>query len=476
MTFQLIFSIVRARWIVATSVFATVFAAVVAFTLLMPKSYTANASIILDIKGQDPIAGMVSPALAAPSYLMTQVDVVTSNRVALKVVRDLKLNEMADLRKKWQNATQSTGDFEAWLALLLKSNLEARPSRGSNVIYLSYQAADPNFAAVVANGFVKAYLDTTLELRTAPAKQYNDFFDANARALRAELERAQGRLSEFQRNQGLVVTDERLDVETARLNELSSQYVMTQAAVADSGSRQNAANAQGDKSPDVLNNPIVAGLKSDINRQEAALEQLTTKLGDQHPSVIEARSGVAELRRKLDSEVRRVTSSVGVGNSVNINRSAQIKLALDEQRTKVLKMKAVRDEATLLQRDVDNAQRAYDAVVARMSTTSLESQVNQANISALEMAKAPSTYSSPRLLTNFALGFLIGLILAVAVALILERLDRRLRASEDLDALFQLPLLGAVPAFRKLAQVSDAGRRLSLSRAPLRALTHKVAS
>ena len=190
MTFQLIFSIVRARWIVAASVFATVFAAVVAFTLLMPKSYTANASIILDIKGQDPIAGMVSPALAAPSYLMTQVDVVTSNRVALKVVRDLKLNEMADLRKKWQNATQSTGDFEAWLALLLKSNLEARPSRGSNVIYLSYQAADPNFAAVVANGFVKAYLDTTLELRTAPAKQYNDFFDANARALRAELERA----------------------------------------------------------------------------------------------------------------------------------------------------------------------------------------------------------------------------------------------------------------------------------------------
>ncbi|MGE5452634.1 MAG: chain length determinant protein EpsF [Acidobacteriota bacterium] len=474
MTFQLIFAILRARWIVASSVFALIFASVAAFTLLMPKSYTANASVIVDIKGQDPIAGMVSPALASPSYLMTQVDVINSSRVALKVVRDLRLNEMPQLRKKWQEATRGTGDFEGWLATLIKSNMEARPSRGSNVIYVSYQAADPAFAAAVANGFVKAYLDTTLDLRTAPAKQYNDFFDSNAHALRAALEKAQARLSDYQQQQGLLVTDERIDIETSRLNELSTQYVMTQAAVAESGSRQNAANTQGDKSPDVMNNPIVAALKTDLNKQEAALEQLSTRLGDQHPAVVEARSGIAETRRKLEAEVRRVTSSVGVGNSVNINRAAQIKLALDEQRAKVLKMKAVRDDAAMLQRDVDNAQRAYDSVVARMSNTSLESQANQANISALEVAKAPAMPSSPRLLTNFAMGLVVGGLAAVMVALLLERVDRRLRSQADVEALFQQPLIGAIPAFRQLPKVEQVTARLRSTPGPFKALVHKA--
>lgn len=474
MTFQLIFAIVRARWIVASSVFALIFASVAAFTLLMPKSYTANASIILDIKGQDPIAGMASPALAAPSYLMTQVDVVASNRVALKVVRDLKLNEIPTMRQKWIDDAKGIGDFEGWLATLLKSNLEVRPSRGSNVIYVSYQSADPSFAAVVANGFVKAYLDTTLELRTAPAKQYNDFFDSNAHALRGALEKAQAELSVFQQKQGLLVTDERLDIETARLSELSTQYVLTQAAVADSGSRQAAANSQGDKSPDVLNSPIVSSLKSDLNRQEASLEQLSTRLGDQHPLVVEARSGINETRRKLDAEIRRVTSSVGVGNTVNVSRAAQIKVALDEQRAKVLRMKAVRDDAAMLQRDVDNAQRAYDSVVVRMSNTSLESQANQANISALELAKAPSTYSSPRLLMNLALGFVMGGLVALAVVLVWERADRRLRSHEDIEALFQQHLIGAIPTFCKLPNAKDVADRFQLRMPPLKALTHKA--
>lgn len=473
MTFQLLFAIVRARWIVASSVFALIFALVAGFTLLMPRSYTASASIILDIKGQDPIAGMASPALAAPSYLMTQVDVVTSNRVALRVVRNLKMNQVPELRQKWLAATKGVGDFEGWLAALLKAGLEAHPSRGSNVIYLTYQAADPQFAAAVANGFVQAYLDTTLELRTAPAKQYNDFFDANARALRQALEHAQSRLSDYQREQGLMVTDERLDVETARLNELSTQYVMTQAAMADSGSRQAAATAQGDRSPDVLNNPIVSNLKADLNRQEAALEQLKTKFGDQHPTVVEARTGAAETRAKLESEIRRVTSSMGVGNAVNVSRAAQIKQTLEDQRAKVLKMKAIRDEASLLQRDVDNAQRAYDSVVARMSNTSLESQANQANISALEMATAPSNHSSPRILTNLGIGLLIGCVLAVFAALLVERFDRRLRIPSDIESMLHMLQIGSIPAFNSPTSNKRSTERLGLVRTPFKSLMHK---
>ena len=56
----------------------------------------------------------------------------------------------------------------------------------------------------------------------------------------------------------------------------------------------------------------------------------------------------------------------------------RLQSALTAQREQVLKMKAARDQAAVLTRDVESAQRAYDAVVGRLQLTRLESQTPQA--------------------------------------------------------------------------------------------------
>lgn len=466
MTFEQLFSILKARWLIAIGTFVLVLGAVSAFTLLKAKAYTATASVVVDIKSPDPIAGVVLSGAASPSYLMTQIDVITSQRVALKVVNDLKLNEIPTLRENWMKATQGTGDFKGWLADLFRRTLEARPSRGSNVINLSYTGADPNFAATIVNAFVKAYLDVNMQLRTDPAKQYIRFFDSNGKQLREQLEVAQARLSDFQQRQSIVVTDERLDVEMSRLNELSSQVVLMQSTVADSVSRQAAVNAQGDKTQDVMMNPLVSTLKSSLVQQENQLEQLSTKLGDEHPQVQELRNGIADLRKRLDNEVRRVSASFGINNSVNVAREAQIKASLEAQRAKVLKMKAVRDQAAMLQRDADNAQRAYEGVMLRQNNSNLESKAFLDNVAALEYATAPSVPSGPRVLYNIGLGGVAGVALAVAFALLFERIDRRLRTVSEIEPLTQLPSIGAIPAFRSRKKRTPLPQRFRLLPAP----------
>lgn len=475
MTFQQLVAVLRARWIVALSVFTLIVATATALTLLWTKSYTATASVVLDIKSPDPIAGMVLQGVASPSYLMTQLDIITSSRVALKVVKSLRLAESTEMRARWQESTKGTGNYENWLADLIRARLDVRPSRGSNVIYVSYTAQDPAFAAAVANAFVQGYLDSSMELRTGPAKQFSEFFEANAKKLRTNLEEAQSRLSQYQQAQGIVVTDERLDIETARLNELSTQYVGQQAALADSGSRQDAANAQGDKSPEVIANPLVSSLRADLVRQEAQLQQLSTRLGEKHPQVLELRSSIGDLRSKLDTEIKRVTSSVGVNNSVNRSRAAQIKFALDEQRAKVMKLKAIRDEAAILQREVDNAQRAYDAVAARMSMTSLESQASQTNISALEYAAPPALPSSPSTLKNIALSIILGFIMAIFGALLIESRDKRVRTVAELEPMLDQALIGSIPSFSKRSKGKTAlPDRLQLGASKVKALPNNA--
>jgi chain length determinant protein EpsF len=445
MTFGQFLSVMRARWWVVLGVLAVTVGATVAISWSMPRQYTASTSFLLDIK-PDPVSAVVYGGLPSPAFMSTQVDIIKSDSVGLRVARNTKLGENPQVRQQWLEASEGQGSIEQWLVDLFRRQLEVLPSRESNVITVSYKAPDPRSAAAMANAFVEAYMQISLELRVDPARQYSSFFDTRAKEAREALEKAQNRLSEFQKEKGITSAEERLDIENARLNELSSQLVSLQAVAAESSSRQaQAISTQGDRLPEVLNNAVVSGLKADIGRAEARLRELLMRLGDNHPQVQEARASLSELRASLDVETRRVTGGVGVGNTINRQREAQLRAELETQRANVLRLKAVRDEASVLTRDIENARRTYDAIVARFTQTSLESQTTQSNISVISQAVPPRAPSSPKMLLNALVATFAGTLLGVGLALLLEWLDRRVRSTEDVAATLGLPVLGVMP-------------------------------
>ena len=445
MTFGQFLSILRARKWAALLVFLLVVATTVVVSLWLPKQYSGTASVVIDIK-PDPVSAILNPGMAMPAFMATQVDILTSDRVTLRVIQDLKLLENPQIRQQWQDDAQGKGVIEQWLVELLKLKLDVKPSRESNVIQVSYRAADPRFAAALANAYAHAYIATTLELRVDPAKQFSSFFTAQSKDARDALERAQSRVSAFQQQKGIIATDERLDVENSRLNELSSQVVQIQAISSESGSRQTQAQgSQGDRMQEVLNNPLIAGMKADLNRNEARLQELNSKFGESHPQVVEARANITELRARIDAETRRVTGGVTISNTINKQREAQVKRALEEQRAKVLRMKAVRDEGQVLVREVESAQRTFEGLMARLTQTALESQSTQSYANVLTVAQAPSEPASPKIVLNIALSVFLGLLLAIGVALLLELTDKRLRDPDDIITALGLPVLGSLP-------------------------------
>lgn len=458
MTFEYVLAVLRARWLVATIAFTVIFGSVAVYTWVTPKQYMASASVVLDIKNPDFVAGGAPTVVGSPTYMLTQIEVIQSTRVAERVVTNLKLDQVPSLRDRWMKTTGGIGNLSAWIASLIRSNLEARPQRGSNIITIYYTAEDPVFAANLANAFVRAYLEISLELRTRPAREFNEQFDVNAKSVRERYEAAQRKLSEFQQREGLIVTDERLDIETTRLNALSAQLLEMQAAISDASSRRSAALANPEQSPDILSNPMVASLRSEISKQESQLEQISSRLGDKHPQVIELRTSLEDMRRKLATETRRAASSLGVNNTVISARLAQTRADLDAQRAKVLRMKTLRDEAALLERDVEVAQRELEGVTVRMQSANLESQSPQANVAPLEAANPPSFHIKPRASTNLALGGLLGAAIALALAFLVEMVDRRLRTARDVDVAFDLPAIGSIPNFKTK---KDKGRSMA---------------
>jgi chain length determinant protein EpsF len=435
-------AILKARWIGALfALVAGVAGALVAHQVL-PRKYTATAAVLVDTKTADPLLG----GMAALANIGTQVEVIKSERVARRVVRDLKLTENYELRRQWQNETSGAGNYEAWVATLIGKPLDAKPGGQSNVISISYSATDPKFTAAITNAFVRAYMDTAVELRVDPAKRFNTFFDERSKDLKERYEAAQAKLTAFQRVNQIIATDERVDIENQRLNELNAQLTSMQGMAAEAQSRTAQAKAAQNQSQDVINNATVAGLRNEISRQEAKLQELNSRLGEAHPQVLELQANMAELKKKLDDESRRVTSSVAIAGNITNARLADAKNALEAQRAKVLKLREQRDELSLIVKEVENAQRAYDAIVARATQTSLESQSNQTNISLLADATEPTSPTTPKPLPQMLmLGVLGGLGLGLAYMFMREFMDRRLRTLDDVSTVLGLPVLGEMP-------------------------------
>jgi chain length determinant protein EpsF len=409
-------------------------------SLLLPEEFTASTAVVLDVKSPDPIAGIVLPGMMAPGYMATQVDIINSDRVASRVVKMLRMDENPTVKEQWQEATEGKGQIGPWLAQLLQKKLDVKPSRESNVISISYSGGNPAFAAAMANAFAQAYIDVNLELRIEPARQNAKWFDEQSKQYRERLDTAQKALSDYQQKSGIVATDERLDYETQKLNELSTQLTVAQAQGTDASSKRKSSGSA-DTMPEVMQSPLVSQLKGEIARLEARLKEVSGNLGVNHPQYLRSQAELEELKSRMNAEIGRITSSIGTAGNISKQKGVELIAAVDAQKTRILELKKQRDEISLLVREVETAQRAFDAVGQRTTQSRLESQSVQTNVAVLNPASEPLNASKPKVLLNILLSIFVGTMLGGGAALTLELLHRRVRSPEDLSLALDLPVL-----------------------------------
>ena len=445
--------ILRARSAICVSVLLVAVAAGTTFSLLMPKRYTASSAVVVDVKSPDPVYGTLLHAMVMPGYMATQRDIIASDRVAERAVRLLKLDEVPGKREQWLATTQGKGSFETWLASRLERTLDAKPLRESNVIEITYRSNDPAFAAAAANAFAQAYIEASIDLRVEPAKQYARWFGEQDKVLRENLEKAQARLSEHQQKYGIVASEERLDAETTRLNDLTAQFTVVQTQTVDARGRQRS-GAAARTLPEVVQNPLIHTLKGDIARQEAKLQEVSGNLGKNHPQYQRMESELAALKQRLEAETRLIASGFGTATAVGKDKEAELLAAIAAQKEKLLGMKQARDQLAGLQRDLDIAQKAYEGVSQRLTQSRLESQFTQTNVSVLSLATEPTAPSSPNVPMNIVLSIFLGTFCGIGAAFVLEMLDRRVRSPEDMVEMLQLPLLGGIPRAKKPSRLA----------------------
>lgn len=420
-------------------------------TLMTPRSYTATTELIVDGKGQDPVSGQVLPTRLLSGYIATQGDIIRSRNVANKVIDRLHLAEpdkaSADVVRAFSRLYKNEPPSRQMLLSYLSDGLTVMPKRDSSVLSIAFTARDPALAAQLVDAFAQAYIQTNLELRIEPAKQITTWYDQQLAALRETLIAKQNALSAYQEEHNILASSDRLDLENAKLAELSSMLIAAQGERLTSQSRsdQVADTKTGALPSQVMDNPQIQKLSSDLALAQARLVEQATLVGENHPQYRQTLGEVEGLKSQLQNTIKLVSGSLRSSVELSQTRESQLEAELAAQKERVLQISRNRNQLTLLKQEADNAQASYDAALARASQTQLESRVALTDVAILNTAAIPTKPTAPKPAMTLILASLTGLLLGAALALCWEWLDRRIRSSDDLEQGLGLPVLAYIP-------------------------------
>ena len=424
-----------------------------ALSLRTPLKYNSTATLIIEFdQPVDPLPGSPLAASLQPNYMFTRLGIIKSRHVAGKVVDQLDLES----DQKWQDAylaaTGGVGTSRDWIARNLLRALKVSPGENSRLVNITYTARDPELAAAVANAFAAAYETTNLEMSTHPAQREALQYQKWLGELRETVAQAQQNLSAYQQEKGILLVDERLDVETTRLKELVTQRILSEAeagAVEARHRRVGELRAEGESLEtlsEVLTNNAFRELKGQIGLKEAELAEGSRQYGINHPRYKQLSAELAVLRDQLNHEVESIAASLGNEVMQAQSRVQAFQEAEETQKARILELKQRRDEMPALVRELESAQVNYDQALATYNTFQVRSRASQTNVTLLNPALIPLEPSSPIVDRNLFLATILGLLLGTAIAVLVELRDRRIRSANELQEVVDLTYLGGLPA------------------------------
>jgi len=157
----------RSAWLTFFVLFFSIFVLVsvtcTLITFILPESFASKARFKVERTEAIPQAGRNSTG-EVENYdarlVLTESEVIQSESILAQVI------EALDLNTEWGKRYLSGGKLKTAESLaLLKSRLEVRPCRGTNVIEVQIFSENPNEAATLANAITKLYAERAAQIK-----------------------------------------------------------------------------------------------------------------------------------------------------------------------------------------------------------------------------------------------------------------------------------------------------------------------
>jgi capsular exopolysaccharide synthesis family protein len=432
----------KRKWLVL-GVAAAVAGAVGLWTYTTPRSYSASVNIQIDPEQNVlPYKEAYAAVVPDPRYLGTQAQVLKSEVLARRAVERLKLT-----------SDPSKVDGTArWFA----GNVVVAPVEGTQVVKVTYQAEDPEFAATAVNILADEYVRFGLETKRSSIGEARDFLQEELTKLQQKLQQSEQRLVDYGRAHNILAAAQDNNVIVRKVTELNDQVTKVEAEVL-ANQYEALESTPLESFPEKLKTAVMKDLDGRQSELEQKLAAATLRFGPKWPEVLALNQQLEDVRKQLVEEKRKALRQAKVEYDLAVMHRDKLAAALEDQNRLADQQAQDSIQYNLLKREAETDRQMHDGLLQRLKETDVSAGLKAGNVHVIDRGHVPTRPSSPNVPLNLALGMMLGLMGGLAVASAVEMLDRTIKTPEDVERDLRLPFLGAIPAFEKSWKQANGG-------------------
>ncbi len=411
---------------------ATIGVAILALVVL-PVRYLATASVI--VADQEPGVANTSPAWAQkigdPADLESQLLVIRSARllrqvmnapgVVPAVVEECEHGSVFGSAERCQKLSTDAASFIEYV----ESRYSVASAGRSRVINISYQSPNPEVAQRLANALTSAFLEDQRTEGANSREVATSWLWQELRQLDGQLRDADEKIQQFRRTKGLM-RGANAPITSERLTSIGQQLAAAEAARAESLARLQEIKSEQARgptdAPSVLSSRTIADLKQQLTTVSAQLASATSVLGPKHPSILALSHEQALIQQRLADEMQNIAASAQKTYDANVALVASLKKQMDAAKADA--GSATVDEASIesMVRDAEIKRQQYADLYKKASELETERRVLLGSTRLVSLAELPNKPFFPKKIPFLAAGSTLALILAIAAALLMDRL------------------------------------------------------
>ena len=426
-----------------------------AYTLMMPKKFTATTQLEVreDAMDVDPFYERQANRMGYnPFFLMTQEKIMKSRPVLTEVIRNLNLQKVwgAEL-----NEDKSPVAPELALQILARS-LRVEQDRDTTLMNVSAVSEDPKRAAEIANEVANVYRDRRLFAKRREIQHAIDAMSNEVRKQQERVEEAEAELERIRQERGIALIGRGqmgIRVEATRLNMLENERSSARVEMLVRKARMDQLEGlEGDKLMDaaayIVQDPTLLSIRQQFIDSQVSLQLMLKNgvVGENHPDVLRLKGAVDELQRQLDSALAGLKAGVKADYEV----ARQKFEALDEELSRIKTSDIESEGENYLpfdraERNVNVQRDILTALRARITQTGIEVEVPRTTVEIVEEAEPPERPSSPLVVLNIFLSVVLGLLAGTGLAFFVEYLDVSIKTVDEVEKYLGLPVLAVIP-------------------------------
>ncbi len=444
----------KRRWLVATCL-GLALALAAAYCILAPRRYEASVRVVVNPDSGNPlgldVGAAMNPFLDPTLMQETQVHIMQSDTVAWDVIRKLRLDKAKEFASKKHPEQADSVDnigpdrrFE--LLNLFRHRLNVTSVPKTALVELRFRSKDPKLAVQIANATADAYLERNFRTHYNANMQVSEWLTKQLDDLKKKVASSEQQVADFQKQNGIIGTDETHNIVLSQLDEMNKQLAGAQAERIVREARYRQALSD---DPEVMAQiapsaklQLLQGQQVDLKNQYA---QLTASYGTSYPRVGQVRAQLTEVESSLQKELANTRQGLQAQYEAASKGEKLASGEVEEIKQQAYKLNDAGVEFMILNREATASRDLYEDLMKKLNEAGIIAGLKSTNVNIVDPAEIPVIPAEPLVGLTMLIACLLGTTAGVGLAFLLETLDTTISSPEQAELLAGMPMLSVVP-------------------------------